>query len=172
MTALESPADIVRGLFIDSLLFLPLLPSRPIRLVDIGAGSGIPGLPLKLVESRIELTLIESKRKRVSFLLAACRELEIPEVRVLEGRAEVLADQQPELEGGFDVAVARAVGGEAFIGSLARRYVRPGGTIAIAGSPSATPAAPFEAVRVPIPGARATRVFLKMTKESTVPRET
>ena len=75
MTALESPAEIVRGLFLDSLLFLRLLPARPISLVDIGAGSGIPGLPLRLVDDRITLTLVESKRKRISFLLAVCREL-------------------------------------------------------------------------------------------------
>src|SRR5262249_51380693 len=50
MTALESAEEIVRGLFLDSLLFFRLLPARPISLLDIGAGSGIPGLPLRIVD--------------------------------------------------------------------------------------------------------------------------
>ena len=56
LVGLDKPFDIVRVLFIDSLFFLPLLPERPIRLVDIGAGAGIPGLPLHLVDPAIELT--------------------------------------------------------------------------------------------------------------------
>ena len=172
MTALESAAEIARGLFLDSLLFLRLLPPRPISLLDIGAGSGIPGLPLRLVDDGIALTLIESKRKRVSFLLAACRELGLPEVRVLEGRAESLVDQNPALSGSFDVVVSRAVGGESLMATAGDRYVRPGGMMAIAGSPRSSAQGDFEVVRVPTPGTRALRIFLKRTKESTVPRGT
>ena len=172
MTALESPAEIVRGLFLDSLLFFRLLPARPIALLDIGAGSGIPGLPVRLVDDRIGLTLIESRRKRVSFLLAACRELALPDVRVLEGRAEELIEQEPALAERFDAVVARAVGDAALITSLGIRYLRPGGTIAIAGSPRSTAESPFEIVRVQTPGAGPSRVFLKATKESSVPRGT
>ena len=58
----------MRGLFIDSLLFLPVIPPRPLRLVDIGAGPGIPGIPLRIVEPQISLTIVESRRKPVSFL--------------------------------------------------------------------------------------------------------
>ena len=45
LTGFDSPPEIVRGLFEDSLLFFPLLPDRPLRVVDIGAGAGIPGMP-------------------------------------------------------------------------------------------------------------------------------
>lgn len=172
MTALESPLEIVRGLFLDSLLFFKLLPARPITLLDIGAGSGIPGLPLRLVDDRISLTVIEAKRKRVSFLLAACRELALPDVRILEGRAEELLERQPTLAGSFDAVAARAVGGEAVIRSVGARYVRPGGTIVITGSPRSVAEPPFEIVRIPAPGTRVTRVFLKGIKAGTVPRGT
>jgi len=172
MTALESPAEIVRGLFLDSLLFLRLIPTGPIALLDIGAGSGIPGLPLRLVDDRIGLTLIESKRKRVSFLRTACRVLELPDVRVMEGRAEELVSRGSALAESFDAVVARAVGGEAVMAALGNRYVRPGGTIVIAGAPRSTAEPPFTLVRVRAPGSRADRVFLKATKESTVPRGT
>lgn len=172
MTALESPAEIIRGLFLDSLLFFRLLPAGPLSVLDIGAGGGIPGLPLRLVDDRIALTLIESKRKRVSFLLAASRELGLSEVHVVEGRAEDLVDREAGLAEGFDVVVARAVGGEALI-TVASRYLRAGGTLVIAGSPKSAASAGFDVVRVPVPGSRgSSRVFLRRTKESTVPRGT
>ena len=172
MTALESPAEIVRGLFLDSLLFLRVLPARPMSLLDIGAGSGIPGLPLRLVDDRIALTLIESKRKRVSFLRAACRELALPDVRVLEGRAEDLIENEPAMAESFDAVVARAVGGEALMAAIGGRYLRPGGTLVIAGSPQSSAGGGFEVVRVQAPRNQAARVFLKRTKEGTVPRGT
>ena len=111
LTGFESPAEIVRGLFEDSLLFLPLLPDRPLRVVDIGAGAGIPGMPLRIIDERIEVTLIESKRKRVSFLKTLRRELGLEKsVVVEEGRAEALVSEVLRRDGEFDVAVARAVG--------------------------------------------------------------
>src|SRR5580765_6959886 len=111
LTGFESPPEIVRGLFEDSLLFLPLLPDRPLRVVDIGAGAGIPGMPLRIIDERIEVTLIESKRKRVSFLRTLRREIGLEKsVVVEEGRAEELVSEVIRREGPFDVAVARAVG--------------------------------------------------------------
>ena len=172
MTALGSPAEIVRGLFLDSLLFLSVLPARPLRLVDIGAGSGIPGLPLRLVDPGISLTLVEAKRKRVSFLLAACRELNLPDVTVLEGRAEDLVGEESILFGGFDAVVARAVGSEKRLLPVALRYLRPGGTVVFAGSPSSPGQGGMMVIKSSVPGTRSTRVFLRATKGSSVPRGT
>ena len=50
LTSLRTRADIARGLFLDSLLFRALLPRGPVRALDIGAGAGIPGVPLRLVD--------------------------------------------------------------------------------------------------------------------------
>ena len=172
MTALGSPAEIVRGLFLDSLLFLSALPPRPLRVVDIGAGSGVPGLPLRLVDPGISLTLVEAKRKRVSFLLAACRELSLLDVSVVEGRAEDLVGAESDLAEGFDAVVARAVGSEKRLFSLALRYLRPGGTVILAGSPSSTGHGGMQVLKVSVPGSGRTRVFLRGLKESSVPRGT
>jgi 16S rRNA (guanine527-N7)-methyltransferase len=172
MTALGSPAEIVRGLFLDSLLFLSALPPRPLRVVDIGAGNGVPGLPLRLVDPGISLTLVEAKRKRVSFLLAACRELSLPDVSVVEGRAEDLVGAGSALANGFDTVVARAVGSEKRLFPVALRYLRPGGTVILAGSPNSTGHGGMQVLRVPIPGSGRTRVFLRGLKESSVPRGT
>ena len=57
MTALDSAGAIVRDLFIDALLFLPLLPPRPLKVADIGAGAGIPGLPLSLADPSIAVVV-------------------------------------------------------------------------------------------------------------------
>lgn len=165
MTALDSAAAIVRDLFIDALLFLPLLPPRPLRVVDIGAGAGIPGLPLSLADPNISVTLIEARRKRVSFLLATQRELDLHNVAVKEGRAEALLETDPNLLGAFDVVVARSVGPAVALLPLALKYLRIGGVFVATGPPSPLPRLPLEIVRVPIPGGRRARAFLRATKE-------
>jgi 16S rRNA (guanine527-N7)-methyltransferase len=165
MTALDSADAIVRDLFIDSLLFLPVLPPRPIALVDIGAGAGIPGLPLRLADPAIAVTLVEARRKRISFLLAVQRELDLEDVAVKEGRAEALVEQEPELAGGFDVVVARSVGPATALLPLARKYLKPGGVFVASGHPNPLPQEPFEVARVGVPGTRKHRVFLKSVKE-------
>lgn len=173
MTALRSPEEIVRGLFLDSLLFLRALPApRPLKVVDIGAGSGIPGLPIRLADPAISVTLIEAKRKRVSFLLAACRELGLSDVEVLEGRAERLVDENPRLAGGFDAVVARAVGAEEELLPLALSYASPGGAVVLAGSPDPAVGGRMQVVKVSVPGTRRTRVFRTAVKGSSVPRGT
>lgn len=166
MTALNSATAIVQDLFIDSLLFLALLPPRPLALVDLGAGAGIPGLPLRLADPAITLTLVEARRKRISFLLAARRELELGNVAVKEGRAEALLEREPDLAGTFDVVVARSVGPAEALLPLARQYLKAGGLFVAAGPPNPLPREPFEIVRVAIPGTRKSRIFLRAAKES------
>jgi 16S rRNA (guanine527-N7)-methyltransferase len=166
MTALDSTAAVVHDLFIDSLLFLALLPPRPLALLDIGAGAGIPGLPLRLADPAIAVTLVEARRKRVSFLLAARRELDLGDVAVKEGRADVLLEQEPALAGGFDAVVVRSVGPADALLPLARKYLKSGGIFVASGPPNPLPQASFEIVRVGIPGTRKSRAFLRTVKES------
>jgi 16S rRNA (guanine527-N7)-methyltransferase len=136
LTGFESPPEIVRGLFEDSLLFLPLLPDRPLRVVDIGAGAGIPGMPLRIIDAGIEVTLIESKRKRVSFLKTVRRELGLEKSVVIEeGRAEVLVSEVVRRDGPFDVAVARAVGNLRQVLPSALQYLKPSGVFIVSAPP-------------------------------------
>jgi 16S rRNA (guanine527-N7)-methyltransferase len=134
--------------------------------VDIGAGAGIPGLPLRLADPAIAVTLVEARRKRVSFLLAALRQLDLGDVAVREGRAETLLDQEPDLAGGFDVVVVRSVGPATALLPLARKYLRAGGLFVASGPPNPLPQKSFEVARVGIPGTRKQRVFLTAVKES------
>jgi 16S rRNA (guanine527-N7)-methyltransferase len=133
LTAARSAEAMVADLFVDSLLFLSNLPSGPIRMADLGTGPGIPGVPLRIVRDDIALTLVESKRKRVSFLATLKRELELTDVVVLEGRAEELVEERTGLAGAFDVVVVRAVG--SWMLPIAMSYLRPGGLFLAGGPP-------------------------------------
>jgi 16S rRNA (guanine527-N7)-methyltransferase len=116
---------ITEHLFIDSLFFLPLLPPAPVRIGDFGSGAGIPGVPIKIVRPELDLTLIESRRKRASFLSAVVRELGLPGLRVVEGRIEQITGEP------FDLVVARCAGRAEAVVAAARVMVREGGRIIV-----------------------------------------
>lgn len=115
--------------FLDSLSGLSVLPKKErLRVVEIGAGAGLPGLPLKICRPDIELTLIESVRMKSLFLDHAVKVLGLTDVTVLRERAERLAGSS-HLLGTYDVAVARAVGSLALLASLAFPLLKPGGLL-------------------------------------------
>jgi 16S rRNA (guanine527-N7)-methyltransferase len=139
LTSLRTRAAIGRGLFLDSFLFRTLMPAEANRVVDIGAGAGIPGMPLRIVDRKLSLTLIESRRKPVSFLHALVRELELKDVVVHHGRAEGLASELPDLMGKYDLVLTRSVGlTPSFIRS-AMPYLKPGGLLLASGPPAGSP---------------------------------
>ena len=151
------PGWIVENLFLDSLLFLRVLPMAIQSLVDIGSGAGIPGLPIKIVEPSLAVTLVESRQRRVSFLRAVVRELGLGGVEVIGERLENLVDR---LRGRFDVATIRCSGDPASIVPVALEIVKPGGTVVAAGSPDPATGAKASRVDVPDPVRGRTRRFL------------
>jgi len=172
LTAFTTPHQITRGLFLDSLLFLSLLPPRPIRVVDIGSGTGIPGMPLRIVDPGVHLTLVEATRKRVSFLTALRKEIGIEDIRILHGRAEELVMQHTKLLEQYDVSVMRCVGSLARVLPVGLDYLRAGGIFIASGPPQGqTPRAfpgnmKVEWRNVQIPALGLSRRFLFARKES------
>ncbi|MDE2845066.1 MAG: 16S rRNA (guanine(527)-N(7))-methyltransferase RsmG [Chloroflexota bacterium] len=118
--------------FLDSLTLLPALggPLPPnARVVDVGAGAGFPGLPLKLVRPDLGLTLVESTGKKAGFLQHVVDVLNLERVEVLTGRAEALA-HQPELRASHDVALARGLARLPTLLEYTLPFIRPGGVVA------------------------------------------
>jgi len=111
LTAITDYREVQIKHFLDSLSCLLVLTGLPIerwRGLDIGAGAGFPGLPLKIARPQMEFTLLEAKKKRVQFLQHLVGRLGLSGIEVVRGRAEELGRQTGHREG-YDLVVARAV---------------------------------------------------------------
>ena len=111
LTAITGYREVQVKHFLDSLsvyLAFPRGPTSSVRLIDVGTGAGFPGLPLKLAMPDIQVSLVESVRKKSRFLEHLVSRLELSRVDVLTGRAEELA-QRPDLRESFHLAVSRGV---------------------------------------------------------------
>jgi 16S rRNA (guanine527-N7)-methyltransferase len=96
-------------------------------LIDVGAGGGMPGLPLKIARPDIELTLLEADRRKAAFLVHAAAQLELDGVGVVTERAEIAA--RGPLREAFDVAVCRALAAMPVLAELCLPFVRVGGRL-------------------------------------------
>ena len=134
-------AGIASDLIVDSLLFRPLLPSGTIRVLDLGAGAGLPGIPLLITTPEMTVVLLEARRKRVSFLLTAIRELGLARADVVHDRAERALATRAGLAAAFDVVLARCVARPEVLGGLAYPFIRPGGMLVLSAAPATRPAA-------------------------------
>ncbi|MFA4904911.1 MAG: 16S rRNA (guanine(527)-N(7))-methyltransferase RsmG [Candidatus Margulisiibacteriota bacterium] len=123
LTAITDPEEIKVRHFEDSLSVLQAVELTDQKVVDIGAGAGFPGIPLKIARPNIKLTLIEATRKKVEFLKHLIAALELKDAEAVWGRAEDL----PQYFGKFDVAVARAVAKLPILIKYCLPYLKPGG---------------------------------------------
>jgi len=108
LTSVVDYEDVQTRHFLDSLTVASLIDDKSSRVIDIGSGAGFPGLPLKIALPGMELTLVESVKKKAAFLdhLVGC--LGLADVVVVAERAETLAHDDRYRER-YDVAVARGV---------------------------------------------------------------
>lgn len=105
LTAIHGETDVAQLHFLDSAALLTVEPLAGKSVIDVGTGAGFPGLPLKIAQPDISLTLLDSLDKRVRFLGDVCAAAGLTDVTCLHARAE----EAPELRGQFDAAVSRAV---------------------------------------------------------------
>ncbi|MEM7324395.1 MAG: RsmG family class I SAM-dependent methyltransferase [Actinomycetota bacterium] len=116
-------------------LFGRALGSAERRFADIGAGGGLPGLPILVAAEAVTAVLIDASQKRCSFLVWAVAELELGDrVEVWCGRAEALGHQTRAREQ-FDAVVARGFGPPAVTLECAAPLLRPGGQVIISEPP-------------------------------------
>lgn len=127
LVAQTDPVLLIRKHFLDSLAIAPLMPPAG-RVLDLGSGAGFPGLVLAIIAPTLQVTLVESRRKRANFLKTVSRTMNLSQVRVYEGRAEVLA-HTPPLSASFDMVVTRATWPLAALLSLAAPFLPANGQV-------------------------------------------
>ena len=124
LTAITEPADIAALHFLDSAALLTLADFKNKKVADVGTGAGFPGMPLRIVEPSIRLTLLDSLNKRVDFLKEVCEDLALTNVDCVHARAEEFAAKKRE---SFDIVTSRAVANLQMLSELCLPLVKVGG---------------------------------------------
>ena len=124
LTAITEPADIATLHFLDCADLLTLADFKGKTVVDVGTGAGFPGMPLRILEPSIRLTLLDSLNKRIDFLKEVCDDLGLRDVDCVHARAEEFAAQHRE---GFDIVTSRAVANLRMLSELCLPLVKVGG---------------------------------------------
>ena len=120
LTAIRDPGEMVTKHILDSLSVLPWAPSG--TLLDAGAGAGLPGIPLAIANSSLQVTLVDSAGKKVRFMNHVRRNLGLDNVHPVQARVEEMAAGAP-----FDLVVSRAFTSiAAFLASV--RHLADGAT--------------------------------------------
>ncbi len=115
---------------LDSLTLLPYVEQAgATRIIDVGSGAGLPGVPLAICLPDVRVTLLEATGKKARFLQQAVADLHLQNVTVVNERAEVAAHDHERHRGQYDVAVARAVGKLPVLLELLAAFLREGGHI-------------------------------------------
>jgi len=125
LTAVRDAERMVSHHLLDSLAAVPFFQGGCpdlIRVLDVGSGGGLPGIPLAIARPELQVTLIDSIAKKTAFLLQAKAELGLANLQVVTGRVE---DFRPET--GFDVITSRAFSDLREFVTLTRHLLRPGG---------------------------------------------
>lgn len=127
LTAITDPEEIVIKHFIDSMVLVPYLKKyNSLSILDVGTGAGFPGIPLKIVMPEINVVLLDSLNKRISFLDTVIEGLGLEGISAVHGRAEDLGKQAKYREA-FDAVTSRAVAKLSVLSELCIPFVKVGG---------------------------------------------
>lgn len=167
---------IVRHGILESLALLKAFEVRPnLRLIDVGTGAGLPGIPLKIAAPDLAVTLVEATKKKASFLKQICRLLLLRGVSVVQARAELL-HRDPAHREAYDLVTARAVAKLPEAVALCTPFMKREGRLIL----PVGPRWPREAETIRRPDLKIERVFhsspdrdiIIMVKAGNVSRET
>jgi 16S rRNA (guanine527-N7)-methyltransferase len=131
LTAIRDRAQMELHHVDDALAILPYLPDREaLRVLDVGSGGGVPGIPLAIARPGWKVTLLDANHKKVAFLTQAVIELGLSNARAVASRVEDLADDEM-----YDVVISRAFADLGTFARLAAPYVaREGALVAMKGA--------------------------------------
>jgi 16S rRNA (guanine527-N7)-methyltransferase len=122
LTAIRNRAEMVRLHLLDSLAITPYVTGK--RIIDIGTGAGLPGIPLAIFLPNVQFTLLDSNAKKTRFVQQVILELKLSNVSVSHNRAEAFRPEQ-----GFDVVLTRAFASLAEIIKLTRHLLVADGVL-------------------------------------------
>jgi len=127
LTSITDRAEAIEKHLIDSLLLLPYVQNSS-KIMDLGSGGGLPGIPLAIAISSLQVVSIDSVGKKINFQKHLKRLLHLENLQVVQSRAENL-DQIPLAEGEYDLVVARAFTSLETLLNYATPWLKPGGRV-------------------------------------------
>ena len=130
LTAITAYEDFIDKHFADSLAIIGFIDfSKISAMMDVGTGAGFPGIPLKIVDQDLKVTLLDSLNKRIRLLGEVSEVLELQDVTMIHGRAEDFAHQSAYREK-YDLCVSRAVANLSTLSEYCLPFVKVGGMFA------------------------------------------
>ena len=126
LTAITEESEVITKHFADSLTICKYIPNNA-KVIDVGTGAGFPGIPLRIVNNSLNITLLDSLNKRINFLDEVISKLELKNIQTIHGRAEEVAHEKEHREQ-YDIAVCRAVAKLNVLAEYMLPYLKVGGT--------------------------------------------
>ena len=130
LTSLKTPREIIIKHFLDSISCVKVInkysDTEGINIIDVGAGAGFPGMPIKIICPSIRLSLLEARKKKAVFLEKIIGEMNFQQVEILNGRAETFGKSEDYRER-YDIAISRAVARLNVLSEYCLPLVRVGG---------------------------------------------
>lgn len=126
LTAITDYEEVMKKHFIDSLSLVKAYDlSKKVSVIDVGTGAGFPGIPLKIAFPNLQVTLLDSLNKRVSFLNSVIDALGLTGIEAIHGRAEDFA--RNSLREKYDLCVSRAVANLSTLSEYCLPFIKVGG---------------------------------------------